>query len=110
MTERRYKLEWRRMKIAGEESHHDFTAFDGDRQVARIYLTRGGHIGQGWRWAMQAMFGNRICSSSGTESERDAAIRLVEAHYERSSSDSPLDACCSSAMVVADHHGGLSRR
>jgi len=41
-------LTWKRTRIGGEDLHHDFTAFHGDRMVGRIMRIDGGP--QAGRW------------------------------------------------------------
>ena len=74
-------LTWKRTRIGGEDLHHDFTAFHGDRMVGRIMRIDGGpQAGRGKWFFLLAPSGKFLADhdTGGTEETRQQAIdRLV---------------------------------
>jgi len=62
---------------------HDFSAFDGDLRIGRVYRILGEPSGRRWRWTMTATVGNRVGTGGNLVDGRDEACRQVEQAYRQ---------------------------
>jgi hypothetical protein len=76
--ERRFMFTWTRTQ---DNQPHDFSAFDGDLRIGRVYRILGEPSGRRWRWTMTAKIGNRVGTGGNLVDGRDEACRQVEQSY-----------------------------
>lgn len=78
VTQRQLKYRWER---TSEDTHADFTAWDGDICFGRVRLHTTGPIRM-WTWFMNADHDWRFHPSDGNEVDKIEACRQVEAAYD----------------------------
>jgi hypothetical protein len=75
---RRFELQWSR---TWTDRSHDFSAYDGELLVGRVYRILGGPADRQWRWSLMALVGNRRATDSGVADDRDSACMAMERAY-----------------------------
>jgi hypothetical protein len=78
---RRFELQWAR---TSSDRSHDFSAYDGELLVGRVYRLTAGPDDRKWSWSMTARIdGTRVGTETSVADDRDAACLAVERAYRR---------------------------
>jgi len=78
MTESRFSLTW---DNTWQSRKQDFSAFDGDLLVGRVYLVLDAQESGQWHWGIHTTIGGHVCNAAGFTEDLQAARRLVEEDY-----------------------------
>lgn len=74
-----FALTWRR---TWEDVPRDFAAYDGERQVGRIYKRAGGSLNPAsWYWVVNLFDAPVYWSRSGVTATKDEAVQAVNDAY-----------------------------